>query len=114
MYKITINFKGGSFTEAKATSNVISDKVAILPWVMYERFPDLLDPKEWAKSQETIFNRLDDVCSGCITSVYIKHVDGRKNGIKALEWFSWPKVFEAVRQYRFANIRQSIYDKAHQ
>ena len=97
MYRVTFQFKGGQTIEAKATTDILCDKVACLPWVMFEKFPTLLDKKDWARSQETIASQLERVCGGCIVAISTMIVDGRKRDIKALKWFKWPDIYKTVQ-----------------
>ena len=97
MYRVIFQFKDGQSIEAKATTDILFDKVACLPWVVFEKFPTLLDKKDWARSQETIASQLERVCGGCIVTISTISVDGRKRDIKALKWFKWPDIYKAVQ-----------------
>ena len=93
MYKVKVTFKDGSEKLYKCKKSPKLDALRCLPWVMFEKFPTLLDKRDWAMSLEQIGHHLYKVASVKIAAY---QMDGRKPAIKSLKWFSWPDVFETA------------------
>ena len=92
MVLIEIRKAGEDFVLYRAKSNrsVLQDKVAMLPWVLFVERYQLIDPTEWAQSQQPIAERFG-------MSLRETRLDGRSAAAKKLERFTWLEAICAVK-----------------
>ena len=105
MYKVIIKHNNGEPLIFKTQTDVLRDKLAILPWVTFEAFPTIINKSDWAKSQQTIADYLELHGENVIKYIALFRIDGRTKEAKELKWFSWPKVFELVQAHQ---LRQKV------
>lgn len=92
MIKVEITYKNGKKSLYKTKFNILNDSINSLPYVMFGKFPTLLDMADWAKSKEKIVNKLGDK----FASFEVSKIDGRKKETKHIEYFSWKTIFEEI------------------
>lgn len=92
MIKVEVTYNNGKKRVYKTKFNILNDSIYSLPYVMFEKFPTLLDMADWAKSKEKIVNKLGDK----FASFEVTKIDGRKKETKYLEYFSWKTIFEEI------------------
>lgn len=80
----------------KSKSDVRKDTVYSLPWVVIHEYPTLFDESEWARCHDNIVERVRPL----VVSFWCQPTDGRKKSVKQLEWFSWRKVFDRIKEVK--------------
>lgn len=94
IHQVIVTYQDKTQGTFKCKSDPTKDAICHLPFTMFERFPSILDKRDWAQSTERIKHFLSKSNVNVVSYI----VDGRKREIKALRWFSWHEVFSQMER----------------